>query len=177
MKARYAFGVIGMFVIMGNSQSTCSGPPTSNDIQRDMQEKLVAEGNQKTGMPAIHNFRERNLLKTILEMRDQSNFITYTYLWNEMQGKYVFLCQSIGYPIPYATQYTAPISIQRYNVKDGDGNWAYGTHDLPQADPNGLFSPAAADGTWVLCKNPKSDDLKPIYAEPKVITSPFKLDQ
>jgi hypothetical protein len=84
-----------------------------------------------------------------------------------MTGKFVFLGQSIGYGIPYATQYTSP------QKEDGSVNTHYAI--LPQADPNGLFSPASAEGTWVLLKDPNSNDVKPVYIEPRVIVSPFKL--
>jgi hypothetical protein len=53
---------------------------------------------------------------------------------------------------------------------------ADGITTLPQADPNGLFSPAAADGTWVLCLNPRTRELSPLYVEPRIISSPFPLD-
>jgi hypothetical protein len=46
---------------------------------------------------------------------------------------------------------------------------------IPQADPNGLFSPASAEGTWVLCKVPGKDDVKPVYIEDRVTVSPFPL--
>jgi hypothetical protein len=137
---------------------------TSDDIQRRAQETLLAEGTAQTGMPAIKNFRERKLLKDILELRDQSGLVTYTYLWNEFNGKMVFFCDSIGYGIPYATQYTNPMK------RDGGASIT-----LPQADPNGLFSPGAAEGTWIMCKNPNGKDVRPIYVEPRVIVSPFAL--
>lgn len=168
-------GVALVVVLCGASQSTCSGPPTSNDLERDAQEKLVSEGNAQVGMPAIINFRERKMMKTILELRDQANFVTYTYLWSDMKGQWIPFCQSVGYPIPYSTQYTAHESEQRYNVRDRGGNWAYGTAKLPQADPNGLFMPSSAEGTWVLCKDPNGQDVKPVYVEPRAITSPFKM--
>jgi hypothetical protein len=31
----------------------------------------------------------------------------------------------------------------------------------PQADPNGLFSPASAEGTWILLKDPNGKDVCP----------------
>jgi len=148
--------------------TTC-GPPTSDDIQRQQQERLLAEGTAQTGMPAIKNFRERKLLKDILELRDQEGLVTYTYLWNEYTGKKVFFCDSIGYGIPYATQYTNPAKV------DSSGNRAPAV--IPQADPNGLFSPASAEGTWVLCKNPEGQEVRPVYIEPRVIVSPFKLKE
>jgi hypothetical protein len=94
--------------------------------------------------------------------------VTYTYLWNEFNGKLVFLCNSVGYGIPYATQYTSP--------QKEAGYYEHGQYALPQADPNGLFSPAAAEGTWVMCADPANKNgTKPVYIEPRVVVSPFKL--
>jgi hypothetical protein len=146
--------------------------PDSDQIQRAQQEKLLQEGTAQTGMPAIKNFRERKLLKDILELRDQNGLVTYTYLWNEMQGKKVFFCNSVGYGIPYATQFTNPQKAHTVTYA-GAG---ITTVTVPQADPNGLFSPAAAEGTWVMCKDPHSDKVAPIYVEPRIIVSPFQLD-
>ena len=156
----------------------CAPEQTSNDIQRDQQNKLLAEGTAQTGMPAIKNFRERKLLKDILELRDQDGLVTYTYTWSEVTGKKVFFCDSIGYGIPYATQYTAPETMQTYNLPVSSGSeHHYGASRLPQADPNGLFSPASAEGTWVMCKNPNGKEVRPVYVEPRVIVSPFKLPE
>ena len=154
--------------------SLCSGcrkpAMTGDDVQRQAQEILTAEGTAQTGMPAIPNFRERKLLKDIYELRDQEGLTTYTYLWNEFNGKKIFLCNSIGYGIPYATQFTNPQKLERmHSVGE--------VQVIPQADPNGLFSPASADGTWVMCKDPSAADVKPIYIEPRIIVSPFKLQE
>jgi len=135
---------------------------------------MLKEGTAQVGMPAIKNFRERKLLKDILELRDQTGLVTYTYLWNEFTGKKVFFCNSVGYGIPYATQYTNPQKVEYVN-EAGKQGYTYAT--IPQADPNGLFSPAAAEGTWVMCKDPNGPDTKPVYVEPRVIVSPFKLPE
>jgi len=145
--------------------------PTSDDIQRKQQETILQEGTAAVGMPAIKNFRERRLMKDILEMRDQSNLTTYTYVQNQMTGKLLFFCDSIGYGIPYATQFTNPSKIEYRSNGGSYYSWVV----IPQADPNGLFSPSAADGTWVMCKNPNGSDVKPLYVEPRVVVSPFKL--
>lgn len=160
--------------------AACAPDATSNDIQRDQQNKLLAEGTAQTGMPAIKNFRERKLMKDILELRDEDGLVTYTYLWNEYAGKLVFFCTSVGYGLPYAAQYTAPETMQSYNLTDGGSaggkNGYYGSERLPQADPNGLFSPSAAEGTWIMCADPNAKDgTKPVYVEPRIIVSPFKL--
>lgn len=140
------------------------GCESSDSLQQRQQEVLVKEGNSQVGMPAIKNFRERKMLKDILELRDQDGLLTYTYLYNEMTGNLVFFGETIGYGIPYATQFTNPMK------------WAGTGIALPQADPNGLFSPASAEGTWVLLKDPNSDKVRPVYIEPRIVVSPFKLN-
>jgi len=101
----------------------------------------------------------------ILELRDSEKLPTFTYI-TDMQGGLHKICDSVGYGIPYATQYTNP---QRKEAGQ------YGNLALPQADPNGLFSPASADGTWVLCVNKQTKGLSPVYIEPHIIVSPFAL--
>jgi hypothetical protein len=128
-------------------------------------------------MPAIKNFRERKILKDILELRDQEGLVTYSYLENmvpqvqpgrtALGGKLTYFGETIGYGIPYATQYTNPQKIEYHS------NSGYGV--IAQADPNGLFSPASAEGTWLLMKDPNGKDVLPIYVEPRVVVSPFKL--
>jgi hypothetical protein len=133
-------------VILLSALFTClscdNTPPTSDQVQQKQQEELLKEGTAQTGMPAIKNFRERKMLKDILELRDQDGFVTYTYIWSEMQGKLVFLCDSIGFAVPYSTEYTAPQKAEWLPYSSGGGSYQV----LPQADPNGLFSPASAEG-------------------------------
>ncbi|OHA58499.1 MAG: hypothetical protein A2571_01850 [Candidatus Vogelbacteria bacterium RIFOXYD1_FULL_44_32] len=156
------------FVLLG-AESDCEQRPTSDTIQRQQQEVLLQEATSSVGMPAIKNFRERKILKDILELRDQEGLVTYTYLQSEQTGKLIYLGETIGYGIPYATQFTNP---QKIAGSYSQGGFAI----LPQADPNGLFSPASAEGTWVLLKDPNGDDVRPIYCEPRIVVSPFRLE-
>jgi hypothetical protein len=137
---------------------------SSDNIQNQQQERLSKQSVQDVGLPAIVNFQEKRILKDILELRDQPNLVTYTYI-TDMGGHLHKVCDSIGYGVPYATQYTNPQKLE----------WNSGAITMPQADPNGLFSPSSADGTWVLCRVPGKDDVKPVYIEPHIITSPFPL--
>ncbi len=145
--------------------------PDSDDLQRKQQEQMLQEATQKVGMPAINNNFERQQLKNIFELRDQTDLSTYTYLMNEMTGELRFFCNSIGYGIPYATQFTNPMKLE--SEWDDHG---YAMATLPQADPNGLFSPASAEGTWVLCIDPHGTETKPVYVEPRIVTSPFRME-
>ena len=154
------FVVLAMvFCLAATRENQCGS--SSDDMQQREQEKILQEGTRQTGMPAIVNFRERKLLKMILELRDQSKFITYVYT-EDMNGGLHFRGKAIGYPLPYSTQYSNP------------SKWIGNGVTLPQADPNGLFAPSSAEGTWVMLIDPKGEP-RPVYFEPRVICSPFPL--
>jgi len=160
MKLKYTLIALSSLVFL----NSCN--PSSDEIQKEQQEKIQLEGTAQCGMPTIKNFRERKLLKDIIEMRDQNDLSTYTYIVAEQTGTLIFIGNSIGYGIPAATQFTNPMKTTGYRSS---------LVAIPQADPNGLFSPASAEGTWVLLKDPKSDAVKPVYIEPRIIVSPFPL--
>lgn len=145
--------------------TACDATPSSDYQQKQAQEALSQQSNMAVGMPAIVNFAEKRMFKDILELRDKM-VPTYTYLVNEMNGSIgEKVCDSLGYGLPGATQFTNPQKI----ADRSQGGYAV----LPQADPNGLFTPAAMDGTWVMCKVPGTDKIAPQYIEPKVITLTF----
>lgn len=159
---------IAILICVCTCLASCKLDDDSDSKQQEAQEKILDEGTSKVGMPAIKNFRERKLMKDILELRDQEGLATYTYLVSDYSAKLVFFCESIGYGLPYATQFTNPEKI----IHPTSG--VYDT--MPQADPNGLFSPGSAEGTWVMCKDPNGPDVKTVYVEPRIVVSPFKLE-
>lgn len=136
---------------------------SSDSKQNKQQEDLSMRSVESVGLPGITKFQEKRTLKQILELRDKE-IATYSYT-QDMNGRLHLLCKSVGYGIPYATQYTNPM---RYSSQ-GQGL------ALPQADPNGLYSPAGADGTWVLCLNQETKQMSPVLAEPRLVVSPFPL--
>lgn len=138
---------------------------SSTKQEAKKQEQMKLQADMTVSMPAIVNFQEKRMAKDILEMRDkQITTVTYTV---DLNGKLHKLCDSIGFGLPYSTQYTNPQKADSYS-----GN----PYTMPQADPNGLYMPESADGTWVICKDPKSTKVAPIYVEPRVIISPFELE-
>lgn len=167
--------VLGLVLALGFMSGCLEERPNSDQIQRQQQERILAEGTSQVGMPAIKNFRERKLLKDILELRDQDGLVTYTYMENlqpqvvhgvtVLGGKLTYMGESIGYGIPYATQFTNPMKVMGYHSAPAV---------MPQADPNGLFSPESAEGTWILLKDPTGGKVLPVYVEPRTVVSPFK---
>lgn len=162
--------VAAMMLLMSNSG--CEDTRDSNIELTVKQEQLMKEASAQTGMPAIKNFQERKMMKMILELRDQENLVCYAYIVPEMTGKPVFLGKCIGYGLPYATQYTNPEKV----ITGNSGIYlGQDPQTISQADPNGLFMPASADGTWLLMIDPNTNEPRPVYIEPKILVSPFKL--
>lgn len=141
--------------------SACNGETTAERQQKEQTEQLQNEANRQIGMPDIVNFQERRFAKMILELRDEA-IATYTY-FIDMNGRKHFICESVGYGLPYSVQFTNPEKRGRYTDSP----------NLPQADPNGLYMPDGLSATWVLCSD--GDDVKPVYVEPQIMVSPFRI--
>lgn len=150
---------------------------SADTIEQQQTTQKLKEASREVGMPSIINYQEKKTYKWILELRDTENLITFTYLFNEREGKIgQFLGKSIGYGIPAATQYTNPNKVIDPDRLAGQ---SYGQGEgtpviLPQADPNGLFMPTTTSATWVLLLDKKGKP-HPLYIEPLIIVSPIKL--
>jgi hypothetical protein len=140
---------------------------TVDSKDRAQQEKLLQESQRQTGMPDIHNFFEKKMLKKVLELRDNPQLTTYIYTQNR-DGQFVYVGRAIGFGIPYSTQYTNP----QKRIGDGiDGEIA----TIPQADPNGLFSAEGQNATWIMMVNEETNEPEIIYAEPDMVVTQNKL--
>lgn len=147
--------------------SGCDQQQSSDQKQAQDQEAIASQMTMQVGMPSVPNAAERRMLRDIYELRDKM-VPTITYIV-DLNGHTHKLCDSLGFGIPYATQFTNP---QKLVSVGGNG----GVASLPQADPNGLFSPASAEGTWVMCQNPQTKKAAPLYVEPRIIVSEFPLN-
>jgi len=145
---------------------------SADEVLQKQTEDSMREMNAQVGMPAINNFQERKLAKMIFELRDKEDLITYAYIVS-LEGKLIFLGRCIGFGLPYSVQYTSPQKlVNRY------GNKISGSYDaftLPQADPNGLFMPDGLSATWLMMIDPETGEARPVYVEPQIMVSPFKL--
>ncbi len=147
--------------------------PTSDELMQKKTENVMREINRETGMPALTNFQEKKNLKWIYELCDQEKLICHAYLFNEMKGEIgQYLGKCIGYGIPYSTQYSNP---QKVSTVDGGQYGARNPYILPQPEPNGLFKPEGMSATWLIMIDPKTKKPRPVYVEPTIIVSPFKL--
>jgi len=147
----------------------CSNVAKNSADNRQAEEtaKALSEAHRQIGMPDITRWTERKLARDILELRDKE-ITTYAYIVN-MHGDLIFLGEAIGFGLPYSVQYTNPEKAVHRCKRQGG---SFGT--LPQADPNGLFMPEGLSATWIMLKGPDGE-VHPVYVEPQIIVSPFKL--
>lgn len=142
----------------------CGCGITTDDVQRKRQEVLQAESDRQVGLPRIANFTEKRLVATLYELRDQADLPTYTYTFG-LDGTPRFLCRSIGFGLPYSAQFSNPTK------RDGIGESSL---TLDQAEPNGLFMPSSAEGTWILMATKEGP--KPLYIEQRVAVTSVPLE-
>lgn len=155
--------IITLLLAVGGCKSAISDADRKQAAET---ERMLSDAHKQVGMPDIVNFTERKLARDILELRDSENLSTYCYIVN-MHGDLIYLGEAIGFGLPYSVQFTNPEkAMWRSNG---------GFLKLPQADPNGLFMPAGLSATWILLKDPDSGEARPVYIEPQIIVSPFKL--
>jgi hypothetical protein len=144
------------------------GPIACNEAdrkQRVQTEKLMEEADRQVGMPNIMNFQQKKTMKMVYEETDRENLVAYAYIKSDYHGKLIYIGKCIGYGVPFSAQYTNPMRRT--------GN----SYALPQPDPNGLFMPTSSSATWLLMVDPETNKPRPVYIEPEIVVSPFKLTQ
>lgn len=158
--------LLGCAMLFMGNQSGCSSETVADQRERQQTQLITQQASTQVGMPAITRFTEKRNLKMIYEKRDDAKLATIAYIV-DLNGRLHKICDAMGYGFPYATQYTNPHRALFPEFHD--------TAMADQPEPNGLFMPNSADGTWVLCLDPSTKDLQPVYVEPRVIVSPFPL--
>lgn len=138
-------------------------PESADTQQRRQTEKLMKEASSQTGLPNIVNFQQKKLMKMVYELCDKEDLVCYAYIKSDYQGKLVYIGKCMGFGIPFSAQYTNP---ERY---------LHNGATLPQADPNGLFMPTSSSATWLMMIDPKTKKPRPVYLEPEIVVSPFRL--
>lgn len=143
-------------------------PPSADEIQKQETKKAMGEAVKQVGMPDVTKWTELKLARDLYELRDK-NLPTYCYLFT-LNGDLIYLGEALGYGLPASVQFSNPEKVVHQQTYQGG---SFGT--LPQPEPNGLFMPEGLDATYILLKDPATGKVKPVYVEPKIIVSPFKL--
>ena len=165
----FGAGILAVIMILAVG---CSGQQkSSSDKEQARQtEQIMGEAQRQIGLPNILNFQQKKLMKMVYELCDKEDLICYAYIKSDYNGKLTFIGRCVGFGIPFSAQYTNPDKIA---AKGHD----YGYAILPQADPNGLFMPTSSSATWLMMVDPDGGEPRPVYLEPEIVVSPFKLTE
>lgn len=106
---------------------------------------------------------ERDVVIQLYRARNE-RVATHT-VWRSDYGMVEGDCPSIGYPIPYDTSLTNPVT-----TLNGFADGAV----VEQPEPNGLFASKNSIATWVRCIGNDGSEV-PIYIESKVTAYPFSV--
>jgi len=157
--------IVAPFLMLTSCESD---RPTADEVQAKATKASMAEASRQIGMPRITSFQQRRTLKQIQELCDSEDLICYAYLQSQLSGKLIYVGRCVGFGIPFSAQFTNPETFSRpYH----GANW----HSVPQPDPNGLFMPTSSSATWLLMVDEDGGDPRPVYFEPTITVSPFKL--
>lgn len=156
-------GVAGAVLLIAGCTNNI---PTSDQKMNQQQETVANEAASQVGFPAIVNFTEKREVKELYELRDSASLRTWSYIL-DLNGNFHKVCDSIGFGLPYGVQFSNPQRL--------DNPYTEHYVPMPQAEPNGLFSPSTAEGTWVKCLDPTTKKISVTYIEPPVTVSQFPL--
>ena len=145
----------------------CYEEDQSDVLQSQQTEQALAEAQRQIGMPVVKTFQQRKLMKMVYEQCDREDLICYAYIKSDYNGSLTYIGKCMGYGIPFSAQYTNPMKHKGY-TNEG--------YTIPQADPNGLFMPTSSSATWLLMIDPKTKKPRPVYIEPEIVVSPFRLN-
>ncbi len=159
--------MLGFVVVMcaGAGGNSCSQTPDSA-AQREQysQNRQMDQFLRNQPVPSFDWSLERHMMIELYSARQHAT-TTFSVVQSEFTGHVLWSCPSIGFPLPYATQLTNPSQVVfAHHPTEHD---AAGV--VAQQEPNGLFTPATADGTWVPCVD-EHGKITPVYEERRVST-------
>lgn len=163
---KIAVVLVPMAVMLGGADGDgCSNtPPSAAAVEQRSQDIQMDQFLRNQPVPSFDWSLERHMLIQLYAARQRATN-TFSVVQSEFTGKILWSCPSMGFPLPYATQLTNPSQIiYKHHPSEKDASGV-----VAQQEPNGLFSPGSADGTWVPCVDEKGR-ITPVYEERKVTT-------
>lgn len=160
--ARFAALLLVVVLIL----TACADTSSANKSETQATDNQF--GIYTTSQP-IHTYNFSMPRDVMLQIYDATMTAHNTWtVWYALDHTPLDMCPSVGYPIPGGTQLTNPVRP----VYSGDT----GIATVAQGEPNGLYPPSTASGTWVLCVH--GGQTEPTYVEPNVVTysHPVKIE-
>jgi hypothetical protein len=164
--SRKVLGSILLLTLLAGSVVACNVSNASNSTKTE-QNATNNQMDQYLKVQPIPYFDSSAMRQTLIEILKAQT--TPTNTWSvevALDGTALFMCPSIGYPIPATDELTNP-----QQVSSGGSNSSYWGTTVSQADPNGVYGGDTA-GTYILCVAPDGK-YTPVYSEPNVTVFPF----
>jgi hypothetical protein len=158
-----ALAAVGIVVAL----TSCGDPTSPSDKAEAAQQEDIssqAVQNQPVTSDSWHQMRQ-NLNE--IEHAENVGIQTTSFIFNRSSPDPIQSCPSIGVPIPNTASLTNPDQIASHYYGNGSGSWASGV--IGQMDPNGIYTPQASSGTFVICVGGDGTPV-PVYAEGEVHT-------
>lgn len=169
--------ITSAIALLAGCSNNSQGSNPAGEREAEATRTAMNAADRETGMPRIHNFAQRKLLKNAYEDMDTT---TLTYVYTQaLDGRFVCVGQAIGYGVSLGTQFTASHYPQRIQVPYANGQFPSGSngeiYEQDQPEPNGLYSPSSGAATIVDLINPANGEAHTAIMEPNIITVPFPL--
>lgn len=169
--------VVGLVVVAGVGAAACqSSGPSAPSAQAKENTQQAADSTSLINNQPIPGLNYSQLRQNLIEIETaQANGVqTTSFFFNQGVQDPIFVCPSIGFPIPN----TASLSNPEQIIQADGGYQATNSVPIPQMDPNGIYAPTSSSGTYAICVGA---DGKPFakYWEGFVdaVTGPAKWDE
>ena len=163
--------VVPCLALLVGLLAACGPQATPSEIaDQDLVNRQQQIYAQREPVPVYDYSLPRAVLIQIYTAKNKATSTYTVFLSNS--GVPIYVCPSRGFPIEGGTELTNPSQISYGHYISGSSTYSAGV--IGQADPDGLFHPSTAAGTYVLCTRPNGD-IVPIYTEPMVMTFPFEV--
>lgn len=145
MKFNRKFAGIAAAGALALGLAACSNSPNAQQVEQKGATAQQSEYNKTQPIPYFKWSLERQVLidaEIASAQGDQST----SFFFNFGIQDPIMVCPSLGMAVPDTSQLSNPEQIAPV-----PGKWGGGATNLPQADPFGIHTPAASDGTYVIC--------------------------
>lgn len=162
---------IGLLAVSALALAACDRQPyagTAAEQASRQQEAIAQQAQAEVGIYKPTNFTRKKLANMIGQMLDDPTLATISYAQG-MDGKLRCIGHSIGFPLPGGTQTTAPTHWET----PPDYHMEYTSQQVPQPEPDQLYSPSSSNGTYFIKVNVKTGVAKPVYFEGNVAAFPL----
>lgn len=136
-------------VLLAAGLTACHGTSTTSGQAKENKQQAQDTASLVNNQPLPH-FGWSQFRQTAIDVEtiQAQGTATTSFFFNMGVRDPMFVCPSIGLPMPNTAQLSNP-----QQVVSGSDDRGYGLTTIGQMDPNGTYAPSASTGTAVICVN------------------------